>query len=240
MYRDMFKDIKPNDGIAELLFFIFGSPSEIAKYRKLQTAKTITAQHVMKKDNVKLLTAIVMILVIALLFSQDTLAQNGPNVKQPDFENSLPTPRGNNLLFFLQRNPDANTVIYELNLNAEGQVNKANPVKSSWIRYAEDGSTKELSLVEQKFAYGIKCKALENEVYEIRLMAYKSMPLYLKKTESDHRYRIYIRDEGKDLLLKRIFVRINGGTFWYPKVEYIDLITTSSPSGMELLKRINL
>jgi hypothetical protein len=240
MYSDMLKDIKQNDGIAELLFFVFGNPSTIHRYKKVHHVKAITTQSDMKKNSVKLLIAMTMIIFIALLLSQDTLAQGGPNIKQPDFEHSLPTPRGNNLLFFLQRNPDANTVIYELNLNADGQLNKANPVKSSWIRYAEDGSTKALSLVEQKFAYGIKCKALENDVYEIRLVAYKSMPLYLKKTESDDRYRIYIKDQGKDFLLKRVFVRVNGGTFWYPKVEYIDLITASSPTGIELLRRINL
>lgn len=194
----------------------------------------------MKKNNLKFWIAMPMILCIVMLLSSGSIAQSGPNIIQPSFENSLPTPRGNNLLFFLQRNPNANTVIYELNLKADGLPDKANPIKSSWIRYAEDGSSKELSLVEQKFAYGIKCKALENDVYEIRLVAYKSMPLYLKKAETDDRYRIYIKDEGKDLLLKRVFVRVNGGTFWYPKVEYIDLITTSSATGMELLKRINL
>ena len=240
MYRDMLKDIKPNDGIAELLFFVFGNPSKIYKYRKLQAAKLIKTQPAMEKDGQKLCIAIMMLLLIAILFSQDTLAQSGPNVMQPAFEHALPTPRGNNLLFFLQRNPDANTVIYELNTKADGQLDKNNPIKSSWIRYAEDGSSKALSLVEQKFAYGIKCRALDNDVFEIRLVAYKSMPLYLMKTESDDRYRIYIKDEGKNLLLKRVFVRVNGGTFWYPKVEYIDLITTNSASGIELLKRINL
>ncbi|MNY45411.1 hypothetical protein D3C86_1805100 [compost metagenome] len=64
------------------------------------------------------------------------------------------------------------------------------------------------------------------------------MPMYLKKSETDQKYHIYIKDEGKDLLLKRVFVRVNRGSFWFPKVQYIDLITTNSITGMEILKRI--
>jgi hypothetical protein len=71
-------------------------------------------------------------------------------------------------------------------------------------------------------------------------MAYKKMPLYLKRSETDNKYKIYIKDEGRDYLLKRVFVRVRGGSFWFPKVEYIDLITVNSASGIEFLKRINI
>lgn len=150
----------------------------------------------------------------------------------------LPNPKSNNLLFFLQRDPDANTVVYELNYNTDGTLYQNNPIKGSWIRYEEDQKFKALSSIEEKFAYGIKSKPIGNDEYEIRLVAYKKMPLYLRKSEEDNKYHIYIKDEGKDLLLKRVFVRVNGGTFWFPKVQYIDLITTNSESGMEILKRI--
>lgn len=239
-YRDMITDIKQSDGLAELLFFVFASPGKVYRYKKVQAARLAANQGPLKERGLRLIKAFIMIVLIILLLNQDTLAQNGPNPAQMGFETRLPTPRGQNLLFFLQRNPDANTVIYELNVDQDGKLDKVNPVKSSWIRYAEDGHSKELTLIEQKFAYGIKCKALDHEAYELRIAAYKGLPLYLKKSETDQRYRIYIRDDGKDLLLKRVFVRVNGGTFWVPKVEYIDLITTSSATGMELLKRINL
>ncbi|TDQ12056.1 DUF4833 domain-containing protein [Pedobacter metabolipauper] len=240
-YRDMVHDLKHSDGLKELFFFMFASPGKIYTHKVNQLKKKQRGQSEMQaninnrlkingKDKWKI-TACLLLIIMG--FNQPLHAQKEP-------EATLPTPKGNNLLFFLQRNPDANTVIYELNYNEDGTLNPSNPVKGSWIRYEENERFKELTAIEKKFAYGVKCKSLGNDEFEIRLVAYKKLPLYLLKSDSDHKYRIYIKDEGKNLLLKRVFVRVNGGSFWFPKVQYIDLITTNSASGMEFLKRINL
>ena len=152
----------------------------------------------------------------------------------------LPEPKIKNLLFFLQRTPDANTVVYQLNLDKNGELNEKAPVKASWIRYKENGAVKELSAIENKFAYGVRCKAIGNESYEVRLVSYKKLPMYLQKSPTDQQYRLYIKDEGKDLLLKRVFVKVEGGSFWFPKVHYIDLFTLDTENGAEILKIINL
>lgn len=171
-------------------------------------------------------------LILVLLLSQTAYAQSNVDPSK------LPTPKGCNLLFFLQRDPDANTVVYELNYDSDSTLKKDAPIKASWIRYEEDEKFKELTSIEKKFAYGVISKHIGNDEYEIRLVAYKKMTMYLKKSETDFKYHIYIKDEGKNLLLKRVFVRVNGGSFWFPKVQYIDLITTNSKTGMEILKRI--
>lgn len=227
-YRDMLKDIKHSDGIKEMLFFIFASPGKIYRHKLQQTPKTVIEEK--KNHHWMLKVALIMGLLVLsqLLFAQENKTAN------------LPTPKSKDLLFFLQRTPDANTVIYELNYKSDGSINQEDPVKGSWIRYEEQGKYQDLTGVEKKFAYGVKCKALGNDQFEIRLVAYKKMPLYLIKSESDQKYRMYIKDEGKNLLLKRVFVKINGGSFWFPKVQYIDLFTVNSESGAEVLKRINM
>lgn len=227
-YREMLDDIKQSDGLKELLFFIFASPGKIYKHK---SNRALQLSKVPIRTSKRLLRSILIIITMILLLSQITYAQNVDQSK-------LPKPNGCNLLFFLQRDPDANTVVYELNYNTDGTLQQSNPIKGSWIRYNEGQQFKELSPIEKKFAYGVKSKPIGEDEYEIRLVAYKKMPMYLKKSETDHKYHIYIKDEGKDLLLKRIFVRVNGGSFWFPKVEYIDLITTNSITGMEILKRI--
>jgi hypothetical protein len=235
-YRDMIADIRQSDGIRESLFFMFGSPGKIYQHKIASVKKGLAPRASARKEPAlnRFLKAAILILVVIFCLNESSSAQRS---SMPEV---LPTPKGEHLLFFLQRNPDANTVIYELNFEKEGKLNEKRLVKGSWIRYEEAEKFKELTAIEQKFAYGVKCKALGNDTYEIRLVAYKKLPLYLKKSQSDHKYRIYIKDEGKDLLLKRVFVRVNGGTFWFPKVEYIDLITTNSSTGLEFLKRINI
>lgn len=229
-YRDMLKDIRHSDGLNEMLFFIFASPGKIYRH-KLQQVPIPKAVLKEKKAKTWLLKIALVLALLALgqfLFAQETHTAN------------LPTPQRKDLLFFLQRTPDANTVIYELNYKSDGSVDEEAPVKGSWIRYEEQGKYRDLTGIEKKFAYGVKCKALGNDQFEIRLVAYKKMPLYLIKSASDQKYRMYIKDEGKNLLLKRVFVKINGGSYWFPKVQYIDLFTVNSENGAEVMKRINI
>jgi hypothetical protein len=49
---------------------------------------------------------------------------------------------------------------------------------------------------------------------------------------------MYIKNGNDNLLLKRVFVKVDGGSFWFPKVQYIDLITAHSETGKEIIKRI--
>lgn len=221
-YRDIVRDIRQSDGLREMLFFMFASPAKVYRYKAVQQKSPPESK---LNWTLKVTVLALFLLVIGQLLSA-----------QPH----LPEPKIKNLLFFLQRTPDANTVVYQLNLNENGDVDERNPVKVSWIRYEENGVVKELSAIEKKFAYGVKCKAIGNHVYEVRLAAYKKLPMYLQKTTTDQQYRLYIKDEGKDLLLKRVFVKVDGGSFWFPKVHYIDLFTTDSDNGAQILKRINL
>lgn len=153
---------------------------------------------------------------------------------------ALPVPKGKHLLFFLQTSPESHTLIYELNYNSEGILDPDNPVKGARVSYEAQGGYKVLGQVEKRAPYGIRCKDIGNGGYEIRLSAYKKFPMYLLKSEKDNKYHMYIQDMGQQLLLKRVFVKVNGGSFWFPKIIYIDLITTNSETGIEILKRINI
>lgn len=227
-YKDMLHDVKHSDGIREMLFFIFASPAKIYRHKLNTIEKSKLKTTKIGKVAINAAIVLVMILLSQLAIAQETKST------------TLPTPKGKDLLFFLQRTKDANTVIYELNYKADGSINDKSPIKGSWIRYNESGVYKDLISIEEKFAYGIKCKDMGDGVFELRLAAYQKIAMYLLKSQEDHKYRVYIKDEGKNLLLKRVFVKINGGSFWFPKVEYIDLFTTNSENGIEILKRINL
>lgn len=223
----MLNDVKHSDGIKEMLFFIFASPIKTCRHKLSKSEKAIQIK------NLNTFAIKLTIFLLLFLLSQVAIAQENKST-------TLPTPKGKDLLFFLQRTPDVNTVIYELNYKADGTIDCKAPVKGSWLRYAEGGDYKNLSSFEKKFAYGVKCKAIGNGAFEIRLAAYQKIVLYLLKSKEDQQYKMYIKDEGKNLLLKRVFVKINGGSFWFPKVVYIDLFTVNSDTGIEILKRINL
>jgi phosphatidylglycerophosphate synthase len=153
----------------------------------------------------------------------------------------LPVPKGiPNKLFYLQRDPNTNTIIYELNVDGSGDLDKDDPIKAYWLRYQENGQRAELSYIQRKFAYGIQSKALGNNEYELRFVSYKKLPLYLKKSETDNKYHVYITVNNKKMQLDRVFVRIEGGSFWIPNVKYVELRGANITNGSQMLERIKI
>ncbi|HXH98860.1 MAG TPA: DUF4833 domain-containing protein [Sphingobacteriaceae bacterium] len=174
-----------------------------------------------------------LFLVSSMLFCLSVNADIISKVQDP--KSTLPSPKVKNMLFYLQRDPDANTVIYELNYKADGKLNTNNPVKGSWIRYNENGQRKGLNAIENKFAYGIQSKPMGNGDYQLLLVSYKKMPLYLKK--SANTYKVHAMFNKIPVILTRIFVRVNGGSFFIPDIEYIEL-KGNDMTGKELSHKI--
>ena len=140
-----------------------------------------------------------------------------------------------NRLFYLQRTANANTIIYELN-NHNGLLDENDPLHVYWIRYAEKGQKEELSYIQRKFAYGVVTKKLANDQYDVRFVSYKKFPLLLMKA-NDGKYHIFATVAQKQMMLDRIFVKIEGGSFWIPNVVYVELKGTDQTTGREIIER---
>lgn len=150
---------------------------------------------------------------------------------------SMPVPKGiKDLKFYVQRDPNANTVVYELNRTAQGTLNEAEPIQVYWIRYAEGGERKELNYIQRKFAYGLNTRKLGKDHYELKFVSYGKLPLYLRKSR-DGKYHVYTTINKKEAILNRVFVRIEGGTFWVPNVLYVELSGHDATTGKAVTGR---
>lgn len=158
-----------------------------------------------------------------------------------DAVDTFPIPPLNaNSLFYLQRTPNINTIICELN-EKDGRLDKDEPVHVLWIRYTEHKQRQELSFIQRHFAYGLKEKNIGNDVYELRFVSFKQLPLYLMKSPVDNRQHVFATITGRQAILNRIYVKIDpGGTFWSPNVEYLELKGVDTVSGKVLIQRIKV
>src|SRR5688572_17702613 len=86
-----------------------------------------------------------------------------------------------NMLFYLQRTIDRNTVIYELNLDMNGEVSLKSPVKCYWILFEEGGAIRPLTFAQANFAFGIQSKLLDKEkkIFQLNLVSYPPVKLLL-------------------------------------------------------------
>src|SRR3954454_1408714 len=105
-------------------------------------------------------------------------------------QDKFPVPQGNkNQLFYLQRTPNTNTIVYELNYN-NTVLDAEEPVHVFWIRYTEQGQKEELNFIQRKFAYGLKSTLIAKDKYRLNFVSYKKFSMLLIKG-ADNRYNVF-------------------------------------------------
>ncbi|MBC8032972.1 MAG: DUF4833 domain-containing protein [Chitinophagaceae bacterium] len=146
-------------------------------------------------------------------------------------QHKFPVPSGNlSQLFYLQRTPNTNTIVYELN-EKNGVLDTKDPVHVFWIRYGDKGEQAELSYIQRRFAYGLNARLIDKDKYELRFVSYKKYVLYLMKAK-DNKFHVYATINGKLTILNRIFIHIkSGGSFWSPNIDYVELNAYDSLTG---------
>lgn len=134
----------------------------------------------------------------------------------------MPVPEDPGMLFYIQRSTNANTIVYALNADEHGVPDRHNPVHVFWRRYQEDGRIQELDFIQRTFAYGIRSKHLGN-AHELRCVAYTKLPLFLYPPAwKGAAPLVLVTVNGRTFSLRRIYLQIDGGSFWRPNVRYIE------------------
>lgn len=142
-------------------------------------------------------------------------------------------------LFYLQRQPNTNTIMIDLNVK-NGKLDLDNPVHVYWIRFAEEGQDEELSWIQRTFAYGIHSKKISNSAYELNFVSYKKKKFLLEKDAENHWHVFANLSDGKKMVLKRIYLHINGGSFWSPNIEYVELKGLEPGTNRTVRERIKI
>jgi phosphatidylglycerophosphate synthase len=176
------------------------------------------------------------VLVLGLSFMGYAFSSEKENTN-PN-EESFPVPKVENMLFYIQRTNNTNTIVYQLNTGANGRLNESDPVNIFWIRYAEQGQQQPLSYLQRKLAYGLITKKTAEDTYELRFAAKKGHPLYLAK-DNNGQFHVYSVADGKKIILQKIFIRINGGTALVPKIQSVKLSGIDPVTQKPLSSTIN-
>jgi hypothetical protein len=77
----------------------------------------------------------------------DRIEQLRPEFKIPDEPNQL---------FYVQRSPNANTIVYAAHRDDKGKIDTSNPVEAFWRKFNIDGSKQSLNMIERMMAYGVR------------------------------------------------------------------------------------
>ena len=151
---------------------------------------------------------------------------------------SYPIPNHrSDLLFYIQRNLNLNTIIYTANCNREGLLIEDHPIQVNWIKYSEDGKIADLNLIQKK-AYGYTSVKINDYTYEISMNSYDKIRIFLHQEENGT-YTMTTKIAGHKALLSNIYVYADEfGVF--PQMKFIDLYGTSSEDLLPLYQRITI
>lgn len=145
-------------------------------------------------------------------------------------------PHTNKSLFFIQRNKNKNTIVYDAKL-VNGKLNDSNPIDAYWLRYGSTGERKELTWAQSTFAYGYSFKKDgTSKGFYITLTAYDKRKIHLH-TDANGQPIATMTINGKQCRLNYIWVYADDQSSW-PTVYHVDLNGTELATGKTQTERI--
>ncbi len=143
---------------------------------------------------------------------------------------TYPTPKTKHLLFYIQRNHNANTIVYDARYDKNGKLDPKQPVDAYWLRYQEQGQRMELRSFEKWMAYGVKCKKVSGEYdYRVYLSASKNVVLWLKQTAA-YKADVIAEIKGVKMKLDHMYATADESG-WVPKILYGEFFGTRLSDG---------
>ena len=157
----------------------------------------------------------------------------------PSDNHNYPVPQHTEkLLFYVQRTHNRNTVIYELNLQPDGKLNKKDPVHLLWIRYEEGGVRKELTFIQTR-VYGLDIHPIGKDNYLLHFRSYKKRDIFLVQTGKNKTYKALININGKLAELTNLFICSVTNALGIPSiVKYIDITGIDIATGNVVTERV--
>lgn len=172
------------------------------------------------KANISILIKqLIFILFLPTFVFAQNKAKDGKEFPQPTNKEFK------NLMFFVQRTNNVNTLIYEFNYDANGELNPKTPIKTYWKNYDTDNSIEPLNSLQKKYAYGVESHVLDSakKTYYFNFVSYKKKSIFLIKNQTTKQYEAFITLNNKLIEISRIYIHIEGGAFWTPKIKYINV-----------------
>lgn len=141
-----------------------------------------------------------------------------PEFKVPDEPNQL---------FYVQRSPNSNTVVYAARLDAKGNLDSRNPVDAFWRKFNIDGSRKSLNFIERMMAYGVRAKAGKPVTFTIAALPERKLTL---GWDSQHHPQATMQIGNRTVKLAYVYLQVEEGGLM-PEVPSLDIIGTDIASG---------
>jgi len=178
-----------------------------------------------------------LVLVVALLsalpvsaWARDFTSQISEGSEIPKLRPEFKVPDEPDQLFYVQRSPNSNTVIYAARLDAKGNLNSSAPVEAFWRKFNIDGSRQPLNFIELAMAYGVRLdsrKTGKPVTFSIAALPERKVTVSL---DNDHRPQALMQIGSHLVKVAYVYLQVvEGGLL--PKIPSLDIFGTDIASG---------
>jgi uncharacterized protein DUF4833 len=144
-----------------------------------------------------------------------------------------PVPKEPNMLFYIERSVNSNTVVYAANIDPQGHFDTGEPVGVYWRWYNVDGHKKPLNFIERAMAYGVRVETPEQgKPVEFEIAALPERKLQL--TRDEHGEPEALIEMGNHLArLVYVYLHVDDSGLM-PDVPMLDLFGIDKQTGKAL------
>jgi hypothetical protein len=146
----------------------------------------------------------------------DTVPALRPEFKVPDEPNQL---------FYVQRSPNSNTIVYVAKLDAQGNLKD---VEAFWRKFNIDGAKQPLNFLERAMAYGVKVQSRKPPItFTIAALPERKLTLTL---DAQHHPRALMQIGTHTVKVAYVYLQVVEGGLM-PSVPSLDVLGTDIASG---------
>jgi hypothetical protein len=151
----------------------------------------------------------------------------------------FPVPSDPNMLFYVQRSTNANTIVYAANLTAPGQIDPKKPVDAYWRRYAESGERRALYFFERILAFGVSSNPIPGHAneFEADVVAYPERKFSVNIGKSGLPEAI-LQIGGHSAKLVSAYLQLDESGL-IPSLVYCDIYGIDQANGQVLHERLS-
>lgn len=151
---------------------------------------------------------------------------------------NYPIPDVCDMLFYIQRNQNPNTVVYKILKDTCGNFIKNDPIYVFWRQYDNSGEDKPLNYIQRKLAYGYEYDLINNDAIQMNIVSYPDYKIFVTKND-EQVYKAVgkINNLWAELSNVYVFSEEQGA---FPVVKYLELYGIQVDSGLPCYEKIDI
>lgn len=149
----------------------------------------------------------------------------------PPARSDFKMPNEPNMLFYLQRSTNTNTVVYVAKLTKAGQIDDNEPVVVFWRRYEEQGQRRALNFIERTIAYGVRSRDVEGHPgqFDVHIVSLPEISFRVESRTATGPKAILVIS-GKPARLIKVYLQVDDSGL-IPNVVSVDIYAVEEGSG---------